>query len=109
MKNIVATELVRFIPISLDSATILSSSDCSLHPVRHPFGAANQAEILGVAERAEIADVEQMEKIVPFITGESPFGQHVCNLVFGVNVPVFNLGIQIDSVKQPIKRNSVGS
>ena len=57
-----------------------------LHPFRHPFGAANQAEILGTAERAEMADVEQMKKSVPFVTCEVSFCQHVCHLVFGVNV-----------------------
>ena len=27
-----------------------------------------------------------MEKIVPLVTCETPFSQHVCELVFGVNV-----------------------
>ena len=37
-----------------------------LHPFRHPFGgAAKQAEILGTAKRVEMADVEQMKKIIP--------------------------------------------
>ena len=30
-------------------------------------------------------------------------------LVFGVDILDLNLGVQIDSVKRPIKRNSVGS
>ena len=30
--------------------------------------AANQAEILGAAKRAEMANIEQMKKIVPLIT-----------------------------------------
>ena len=38
-----------------------------------------------------------------------PFGQHVCELFFGVNVFDLDLGVQIDYIKQPIKRNSVGS
>ena len=33
-----------------------------------------------------MADIEQMKKIVPLITCESPVSQHVCELVFGVNV-----------------------
>ena len=33
----------------------------------------------------------------------------LCNLVFGVNVSDLNLRIQVDSVSQPIKSNSVGS
>ena len=78
-----------------------------LHPFRHAFGTANQAEILGTTERAEMADVEQIKKIVQFVTCEVSFGQDVCGLVFGVNVPDLNLGIQIDSVKQQIQSNSV--
>ena len=38
-----------------------------LHPVHHRCGAAGQAEILSAAERAEMADVEPMKKIVPFV------------------------------------------
>ena len=29
-------------------------------------------------------DVEEMKKIVPFITCEETFGQNVCELMFGV-------------------------
>ena len=77
-----------------------------LHPFRHRPGAAGQAEILSAAERAEMADVtKQIQKI----TCETPCCQYVCHLVFGVNVPDLNLRIQIDSVRQPIKGNSVGS
>ena len=36
-------------------------------------------------------------------------GQYVCELVFGVNVFDLDFGVQIDSIKQPIKSNSVGS
>ena len=56
-----------------------------------------------------MADVKQMKKIVPLITCEIPFCQHVGKLVFCVNVFDLNLGVQIDSVKQQIKSNSVGS
>ena len=56
-----------------------------------------------------MADVEQSKKVIPFVTCEVSFGQSVCDLVFGVTSPNLNLGVQIDSVKQPIKRNSVGS
>ena len=82
----------------------------SCFPLIDPFSdAANQAEILGAAKKAEKADVEQTKKIMPFVMYEVSFGQNVCDLVFGVNVPYLNLGVQFDSVKQPIKRNSVGS
>ena len=38
-----------------------------------------------------------------------PFGQYVCESDLGVNVFDLDLGVQIDSIKQPIKSNSVGS
>ena len=57
----------------------------------------------------EMADVEQTQKMIPFITCEISLGQYVCELVLGVHVYDLDLGVQIDSVKQPIKSNSVGS
>ena len=53
-----------------------------------------------------MADVEQMKKIVPFVTCEIAFGQNVCELMFGVNVG-FIFWVQINRVKQPIQSNSV--
>ena len=38
-----------------------------------------------------MAYVEQMKKIVPFITCEITFGQYVCELMFGVDIPYLNL------------------
>ena len=38
-----------------------------------------------------------------------PLINKVCELVFGVNMFDLGFGVQIDSVKQPIKRDSVGS
>ena len=52
-----------------------------LNPLRH-CGAAYQAEILGTASGAAMADIQQMMKIVPLIMCEIPFSQHVCELVF---------------------------
>ena len=54
-------------------------------------------------------DVERTEKMIPLITGEIAFRQQVCELVFGVHIVDLDLGVHIDSVKQPIKRDSVGS
>ena len=56
-----------------------------------------------------MADVEQTQKMIPFITCEISLDQCVCELVFGVNVFDLDFGVQIDSIKQPIKSNSVGS
>ena len=56
-----------------------------------------------------MVDVTQMKKIVPVIACEITLGQYVCKLVFGVNVLDSNFAVQINSVKQPIKSNPVGS
>ena len=47
--------------------------------------------------------------MVPFFTSETAFRQNVGDLVFGINVFVLDFWVQLDSVKQPIKCNSVGS
>ena len=56
-----------------------------------------------------MADVKQIQQMIPFITSETAFRQHVCKLVFGIDIFDWDLGLQIDSVKEPIKSNSVGS
>ena len=47
-----------------------------------------------------MVNVEQTQKMIPFITCETSLGQYVCELDFGV---------RIDSIEQPIQSNSVGS
>ena len=54
-----------------------------------------------------MADVEQTQKMIPFITCDISLCQYVCELVLGVNVFDLDLGVEIDSIKQPIKSNSV--
>ena len=44
-------------------------------------------------------DVEQTQKMIPFITCEISLCQYVCELVFGVNVFDLDFGVQIDSIK----------
>ena len=56
-----------------------------------------------------MADVEQTQKMISFITCEMSLVQNVCELIFGVNVLSLNVGIQIEPIKQPVKSNSVGS
>ena len=56
-----------------------------------------------------MADVKQMKKICSLISCEIPFCQYVFKLVFGVNIYDVDLWFQVDSVEQPINRNSVGS
>ena len=81
-----------------------------LHPLRHRFGAAAyQAGILSAASRAEMANIEHMKKIVPFVTCEITFGRNVCVLMFGINVSNLIFRLKIFPVKQPIQSNSVGS
>ena len=46
--------------------------------------------------------------MIPLITREISFGQNVSELVSGVDVFDLDFGVQINSIEQPIKRNSVG-
>ena len=55
-----------------------------------------------------MADVEQTQKMIPFITCEIFLCQYVCELVFGVNVFDLDLGVQVNSIEQPIESNSLG-
>ena len=48
------------------------------------------------------------KKMIPFITCEISLCQNVCELVLGVNVFDLDFVVQIDSITQPIKSNSVG-
>ena len=104
-EELVETETAKFIVVSFDFATILFSFFLFWHHFRHRSGAAGQAEIQSAAEGTEMADVTEIKKIVPLTVCEIPFCQKVCMLVLGVDI----LGIQINPVKQPIKRNSLGS
>ena len=56
-----------------------------------------------------MADNEQAQLMVPLITCEIPLCQNVSELVFGVDVFNLDFGIQINSIEQPIKSDSVGS
>ena len=47
--------------------------------------------------------------MIPFITCEVSVRPHACELVFGVSVFDLDFGVQMDSIEQPIKNNSVGS
>ena len=46
-----------------------------------------------------MANVEQTQKMIPFITCEISLGQYVCKLVFGVNVFDLDFRVQIDSME----------
>ena len=59
--------------------------------------------------RTEMANVKQTQKMIPFITCEISLGWNVSELVFGVNIFDMDFAVQIDSIEQPIKSNSVGS
>ena len=65
-------------------------------------------KIFGAASGPEMANIEQIGKIVPFITREITFGQGVCDWAFGVDVTDLDFAVQISPVKQPIYSNSVG-
>ena len=55
-----------------------------------------------------MANVEQTQKMIPFVTCEISLGKHVCELVLGVNVFDFDLRVRIDSIEKPSEGNSVG-
>ena len=56
-----------------------------------------------------MANVKQIQQMIPFVTCGISLGKYVCELVFGFNVFDLDFGVQIDSIEQPIKSNSVGS
>ena len=56
-----------------------------------------------------MADVKQGQQMIPFIACEIPLCQDVCELVFCFGVFDLDFGVQIYSIEQPIKSNSVGS
>ena len=106
----------KFIAIDFDFAALLFSPLLFWHALDHLFGAACQTGILSPASGAGMADVEQMKKIVPFVTCAITFGQNVCELmlvsmyrIFGVNVSNLNFKIKVNPVKQPIQWNTVSS
>ena len=81
-----------------------------LHPLRHLFGATCQAGILSAASGAEMAAVEQMKKIVAFVTCEVTFGQKMsATWCLATIYRIWIFRIKINPVKQPIQSNSVGS
>ena len=56
---------------------------------------------MAAREHGDISLGKQTKKIAPFITRKTFFGQQVSELVFRVNIFDFDLGVQVDSVKQP--------
>ena len=54
-----------------------------------------------------MADIEQAQQMIPLITCEISFGQNVSELIFGVETLDLYFGVQVNSIEQPIKRNSV--
>ena len=75
--------------VGFDFATIIS----------FPFSSCILFDTVLAASRAEIANVEQTEKMVPFITREIALCHNVCELFFGVNVFDLDLWVQVDSAK----------
>ena len=59
--------------------------------------------------KIEMANVNQIPQMIPLITCEIPFGYDVYELVFCVDVFDFDFGVQMNSIEQPIKSNSVSS
>ena len=56
-----------------------------------------------------MANVKQIQQMIPLIMCEIPLCQDVCELVFGVSVFDLDFGVQINSIEQPVKNTSLGS
>ena len=84
--------------IGYDFAVTLSSPESFFCSFRHHF------RTIG---RTEMANIKQTQKMIPLITCEISLGQYVCELVFRVNEFDLDFGVQIDSIRQLIKCNSV--
>ena len=57
---------------------------------------------MAAVKHREIHDVEQTKKMVPLLTREITIGQHVSELVLGVNIFDLDFWVRVDSVKQPV-------
>ena len=64
---------------------------------------------MDAGKQRKIHNVNQTKNITPIITRETAFSQQICELVFGVNIFDVDLAVQVDSVQQPILRDSMGS
>ena len=74
-------------------------------PFRHRWEAASKAEIMSTAERAIMADVEQMKKTFPFVTyGIALWSKCLVSIYL-----IWFLGSKLNPFKQPIQSNPVGS
>ena len=56
-----------------------------------------------------MANVKQIQQMISLITCDIPFVKMSASWFLGVDVFDLDFGVQIDSIKQPIKSNSVGS
>ena len=56
-----------------------------------------------------MANIEQSQQMIPFITCETALCQDVCKLVLGVNIFDLNLGVQINSIKTTSQEQLCGS
>ena len=57
----------------------------------------------------KMADIEQTQQMIPFVTCEISLGWHVGKLVFGVDVFDLAFWVHINSIELPMKSNSVVS
>ena len=94
-EELVGTWEDRFIAADFDFAALLSSTLCSCILFAIVLGQLVKLEFLAPASRAGMDDVEQLLKIVPFVTCEMTLGQDVLRVV---NVSNLNFRIKIISV-----------
>ena len=54
-----------------------------------------------------MANIDQAQQMIPFITCDISFGSNVSDLFSGVDEFDLDFGVQINSIEQRFKRNSV--
>ena len=64
---------------------------------------------MAAREKGHVHYVEQLEKLIPFISSERTFRQDVSELATGVNIFHVDHWVKMDPVKQPIKCHFVGT
>ena len=78
-----------------------------LHPLRHRFGQLVQLKFWVQQRELKWLMLNKWWRWFHSSCVTFSFCQYVCKLMFGVDIPYLNLGIQTDPIKQPIQSNSV--
>ena len=94
VEELAAIKEETFITLLVATWTHIFSLFLILYPLRH-CGASYQAEILGAASGAEMADINKWRIFFHSSRVNFPFGQNVCELIFGVNLTDLDLWFKL--------------